>query len=67
MHARRRLAWRFYDTINGQWYNDALSTTQEACREAANPSMREAHAKCVAEFLDTSEPLESVLGDVQEP
>jgi hypothetical protein len=66
------MAWRLYDTINGQWYNDALYTTQEACVEAANYYMREAHAtgevlELVAEPLDASEPLESVLEDMQEP
>jgi hypothetical protein len=66
------MVWRLYDTINGQWYNDVLYPTQEACGEAANYHMREAHAvgevlELVTEPLDPSEPLESVLEDIQEP
>jgi hypothetical protein len=66
------MPWRLYDTINGQWYSDMLYTTQEACRQDANYYMREAHAtgevlELVAEPLDASEPLDSVLEDLQEP
>jgi hypothetical protein len=66
------MVWRLYDTINGQWYNDGLYPTQEACREAANCYMREARAtgevlELVADPFDLSEPLESVLEDIQEP
>ena len=30
------MAWRLYDTINSDWYDDELYDTQDACREAAN-------------------------------
>jgi hypothetical protein len=66
------MVWRLYDIMNGQWYSDVLYPTQEACREAANYHMWEAHVRgevleLVAEPLDPSEPLESVLEDMPEP
>jgi hypothetical protein len=66
------MVWRFYDILNGQWYSDVLYPTQEAGREAATYHMREAHVRgevlaLVADPLDPSEPLESVLEDMAEP
>lgn len=38
------MAWRLYDTVNGEWYNDELYDTQEDCTAAADFYMREAEA-----------------------
>ena len=66
------MVWRFYDIMNSQWYSDELYPTQEACREAARSYMREAHIRgevleLVADPLDPSEPLGSVLEEMAEP
>jgi hypothetical protein len=66
------MVWRFYDIMNSQWYSDELYPTQEACREAARSYMREAHIRgevleLVADQLDPSKPLESVLENMPEP
>lgn len=58
------MAWRLYDTINGDWYDDELYDTQEACAEAAHFYMREAeemgdHLDLLVEPFDPSEELES--------
>ena len=36
------MAWRLSDMINGDWYDDELYDTQEACTDAANFYMQEA-------------------------
>lgn len=59
------MAWRLYDPINGQWYDDTLYETREACTAAAHSYMEEAQAlgevlELLAEPVDTSEPLESL-------
>jgi len=51
------MAWRLYDSIDGQWYNDTLYATRAACRASAEYYMREAHA--VGEVLELiAEPFE---------
>jgi hypothetical protein len=59
------MAWRLYDPINGQWYDDTLYETREACTTAAHYYIEEAQAvgevlELIAELVDTSEPLESL-------
>ncbi len=54
------MAWRLYDTVNGEWYNDELYDTQEDCNAAAGFYMREAEAmegtlELLAEPFDPSE------------
>lgn len=58
------MAWRLYDTINGDWYDDEIYDTQEDCTEAANFYMREAEEmgdslELLAEPFDPSELLET--------
>jgi hypothetical protein len=38
------MMWRLYDIINGQWYNDELYKTREACLASGNVYMQEAKA-----------------------
>ena len=59
------MAWRLYDPINGQWYDDTLYETRATCTAAAHAYMEEAQAvgevlELIAEPVDTSEPLESL-------
>ena len=59
------MAWRLYDPINGQCYDETLYETREACTAAAHYHMGEAHAlgevlELIAEPVDTSEPFESL-------
>jgi hypothetical protein len=59
------MAWRLYDPSNGQWYDETLYETREACTAAAHYHMEEAHAlgevlELIAEPVDTSEPFESL-------
>ncbi len=54
------MAWRLYDTINSEWYNDELYDTREECTAAADFYMREAEAmegtlELLAEPCDPSE------------
>jgi hypothetical protein len=58
------MAWRLYDTINGDWYDDEIYDTQEACTEAANFYMHEAeemgdNLELLVELFDPSELLET--------
>ena len=58
------MAWRLYDTINGDWYDDELYHTQEACTEAAHFYMQEAEEmgddlELLVEPFDPSEGLET--------
>jgi hypothetical protein len=58
------MAWRLYDTINGDWYDDELYDTQETCTEAANFYMQEAEAmgddlELLVERFDPSDLLET--------
>jgi hypothetical protein len=54
------MAWRLYDTVNGEWYNDDLYDTRDECTAAADFYMREAAAmegtlELLAEPFDPSE------------
>lgn len=58
------MAWRLYDTINGDWYDDELYDTQEAGTEAAHFHMHEAeemgdHLDLLVEPFDPNEWLET--------
>lgn len=64
------MVWRLYDIINGQWYNDALYDTRDACRAAGAHYMREAQGagevlELIAEPLDPTEAMDS-LGEEDE-
>ena len=61
---RRNMSWRLYDTINGDWYDDEIYDTQEACTEAANFYMQEAeelgdNLELLVERFDPNELLET--------
>jgi len=58
------VAWRLYDTINSDWYDDDLYDTQEAGTDAANFYMQEAeemgdNLELLIEPFDPSELLEA--------
>lgn len=58
------MAWRLYDTMNGDWYDDELYDTEEACAAAAHLYMQEAeemggNLELVPERFDPSELLET--------
>jgi hypothetical protein len=54
------MMWRLYDIINGQWYNDELYDTQEACVAAAEHYVHQARSEgeeleLLAEALEEAE------------
>ena len=60
------MAWRLYDMTNGDWYDDEIYDTQEACTEAANFYRHEAemmgeHLELLAELFDPSELFETTF------
>ena len=60
------MAWRLYDTINSDWYDDEIYDTQDACREAANFYMQKAEEmgdslELSVELFDPSELLEATF------
>lgn len=60
------MAWRLYDVLNNQWYDDILYETQEACVQVAHAYMQEAHAmdevlELLAKPCDPSELMESLM------
>ena len=66
------MLWRLYDTINGQWYNDALYDSQEACVAAGNYYMQAARSEgevlaLVVEPLSPTEAIESLAEEEEEP
>lgn len=59
------MAWRLYDVVNSEWYNDTLYETREACNTVAHAYMEEAHAmdevlELLAEPCEPGELLESL-------
>lgn len=65
------MAWRLYDSIDGQWYNDILYATRAACIASAEYYMREAHAvgevlELIAEPFEASELLDSLTETEEE-
>jgi hypothetical protein len=66
------MAWRLYDVINGQWYNDELYDTHDACVAAGAHYMREAQfaggiLDLIAEPLDSTEAEDSLLEEEERP
>ena len=60
------MAWRLYDVRNGQWYNDTLYESREACAQVGRTYMQEAHAmdevlELLTEFCDPNELEESLM------
>jgi hypothetical protein len=67
----QHMAWRLYDVIEGQWYNDELYETHEACLTAGAHHMQAAHIvgeelELIAEPLDATEALESLLEEEEQ-
>lgn len=60
------MAWRLYDTVNNEWYDDEIYDTQERCTEAADFYRHEAEVmgdtlELLAEVFDPSELIEEPL------
>jgi hypothetical protein len=66
------MAWRLYDVINDQWYNDELYDTHDACLAAGAHYMREAQLtgevlELIVESLDPMEAEDSLLEEDERP
>ncbi len=60
------MAWRLYDLINAQWYDDVIYDSREACLAAAQRYMEAARAEgevleLLAESLDDAEAIETLM------